>query len=272
MAGVPVLCHVRNRLEEMPHLGRLHLRPVSHFAFVSKHTWAQFPLYVPPGKGTVIYDGVDSAPGDPASDALHAAAAAQVRAEFGFPDGAKLVGMVARVVPQKDYATMIAAASRVVHAHPEVRFLVVGDHSGTEISRAHYAEIRAILDRSGMTPWFVFTGYRRDVPGFLDAFDIAVLSTHHEGLPLVLLESMARARPTVATAVDGIPELIDGTNGLLHPHGDAEALAAHLLNLLDHPEAGARIGRAARQTVLEKFTTRQFTDCIVELYTRMLPG
>ena len=88
----------------------------------------------------------------------------------------------------------------------EAKFMVVGDYSSGEINRAYYAKIEGLLKSSGMTPWFVFTGYRQDVPDFLDAFDIAVLSTHQEGLPLVLLEGMARARPTVATAVDGIPE------------------------------------------------------------------
>lgn len=267
LARLPVLCHIRNRHPDMPRRVQLVLRAVTHFAFVSKHTWTLFPLSVPPSKGTVVYDGIDTVP----DEALTTAAdtAARVRTEFDIPPQAKLIGMVARVSPQKDYETLIAAAVRVVASHPEVRFMVVGDYSSAAINRTCYAKLRELLESSGMAPYFVFTGYRQDVPHFLDAFDIAVLSTHQEGLPLVLLEGMARAKPTVATAVDGIPELIDGKNGLLYPHKDADALAGRLLDLLDDPERCAMMGQAARQTVCDKFTTRNFTDSMVALYRRL---
>ena len=85
----------------------------------------------------------------------------------------------------------------------------------------------------------------------LAAFDISVLSTHFEGLPLALLESMAQAKPMVATAVDGIPEVIvDGVNGFLTPHEDAPALAGRLIELIQSPSLAERLGQAARQTVI----------------------
>ena len=268
LAKLPVLCHIRNRHPEMPWRTQFFLRSVSHFAFVSKRTWTLFPLSVPARKGSVIYDGVDPVPEEELRGA--ADAAASVRSEWGLARDTKLIGMVARVSPQKDYETLIAAATRVVKSHPEARFIIVGDYSSAEISRTYYAKVRALLAESGMSYYFVFTGYRADVPRFLDAFDVAVLSTHQEGLPLVLLEGMVRAKPTVATAIDGIPELVCGTNGLLCPHEDPGVLGAQLLDLIEHPETCARIGKAARQTVLERFTTEKFTNSIVETYRRFL--
>jgi glycosyltransferase involved in cell wall biosynthesis len=269
LAKLPVLCHIRNRHPEMSRRVRFYLRPVTHFAFVSKDTWRHFPLAVPERKGSVIYDGVTPV----SEEALIAAkaTAAGVRAEFGIAPEVKLIGMVARVSPQKDYETLITAASRVVAVHPEARFMIVGDYSSADLNRTYYAKLRELLEQSGMARYFIFTGYRSDVPRLLDAFDIAVLSTHQEGLPLVLLEGMARAKPTIATAVDGIPELIDGTNGLLYPHGDAAKLSESLLDLLDHPETCDRLSMAGRKTVLSKFTTEKFTSSMVELYGRLLP-
>jgi glycosyltransferase involved in cell wall biosynthesis len=264
LARLPVLCHVRNRHPEMAPRVQFVLRAVTHFAFVSKHTWNLFPLSVPAKKGTVVYDGVDPVV-DPALGA-----GSRIRSEFGIGPAAKLIGMVARVSPQKDYETLIAAAAVVIERHPEARFMVVGDYAGGEINRTYYSKLLEILAKSGMARYFVFTGYRHDVPDFLDAIDIAVLSTHREGLPLVLLEGMARGRPTVATAVDGIPELIDGANGLIYPHEDVNGLASRLLELLDNPENAARIGLAGRHTVLEKFTMQRFTESMLALYRHVL--
>ena len=90
-------------------------------------------------------------------------------------------------------------------------------------------------------------------------------------MPLALLEAMAYAKPVVATAVDGIPELItDGIDGFLTPHADAEVLAAKLLALLDQPALAVRLGTAARQTVLKNFTAEHFANRMMDLYTRLL--
>jgi glycosyltransferase involved in cell wall biosynthesis len=98
-----------------------------------------------------------------------------------------------------------------------------------------------------------------------------VLSTHFEGLPHVLLQAMALAKPIVATAVDGIPELIThNVTGLLYPHADAEALAQRILSLLDNTELAAQIGRSARRSVQADFNEERFARDIAALYSRLL--
>lgn len=269
LARIPVLCHIRNRHPDMTRRVRFYLRAVNHFAFVSRNTWEHFPIPVTERRGTVIYDGIEPVP----DEALRsgAGAAAKIRAEFGISSDTRLIGMVARVSPQKDYETLIAAAARIVTAHPDTRFMVVGDYSGGDINRAYYAKLRVLLENSGMDRFFVFTGYRSDVPQFLNAFDVMVLSTHQEGLPLVLIEAMARGLPVVATAVDGIPELIeDGVNGLLYSHENSFALAEKLSYLLDHPQARVSLGNRGRQTVDQKFTVGKFAASVAELYQKLL--
>jgi glycosyltransferase involved in cell wall biosynthesis len=269
LAGVPVICHIRNRCDSLIWRDRLFMRPVSHFAFVSRDTWKGFPIHVPPNRGTVIYDGINPPPPRPADEIEQDRRA--VRTELGLTHSVRVIGMLARVAPQKDYDTLVRAAVRVVQADPTVRFVVSGDCSAHEVSRKHYAYVQGLIQQSGLSDYFLFTGYRPDVMRLLAAFDISVLSTHFEGLPLALLESMAHAKPVVATAVDGIPEVIvDGVNGFLTAHQDAEALAARLIELIQSPSLAERLGQAARQTVLTDFTAEKFARSVADLYARFV--
>ena len=266
LAGAPVLCHVRNRFDDLSRRDQSFLRPVSRFAFVSRDTWRHFALKVGPGRGAVVYDGFDAAPCPAAGDDARG-----VRRELGVPDDCKLIGMVARVAPQKDYRTLARAAARVAAAYPRVRFVVVGDYEAEEAHRRHYEDVRGWLRESGVTPHFIFAGFREDVARVLNAMDVFVLCTHHEGLPLVLLEAMAQALPVVATAVDGIPELVrDGETGLLHAHEDDAGLAAHLTSLLRDEARARALGEAGRRFVRSNFNQEQFARSMAELYRDLL--
>lgn len=266
LARVPVLCHVRNRHPKIPRRERAFLIPVSHFAFVSQATWERFGCQVQREKGSVVHCGVEVLP-DAELAALRGSSR-EVRAEFGLPPDAKLVGMVARVAPQKDFDTLIRAAVQVVDCHPEARFLIVGD---TDLHRDYYEHVRELLSSAGVEKHFVFTGHRSDVSRLMSALDVAVLSTHFEGLPHVLLQAMALAKPVVATAVDGIPELIShNVTGLLYPPADADALAQRLIGLLDDPELAAQVGGAARRSIQADFSEERFARDIAALYSRLL--
>lgn len=267
LAGVPVVCQVRSRYAVLPRRERNLLRFVSRFVFVSRDTWRHFTFPVAPHKGAVVYDGID------ASDAAaHSPAEARaVREEFRIPEGVKVVGMVARLARQKDYPTLARAAARVVAEYPEVRFMVVGDNSLSADHRAHYAEVAGVLESLGVARHFVFTGFREDVSRLMSAFDVFVLSTHAEGLPLVILEAMAGARPVVATAVDGVPEVVkDGETGLVHAHEDDEGLAAALLSVLRDEALAARLGDAGRAFVRANFTRESFAAGIAAVYESVL--
>lgn len=268
LAGLPVLCHVRNRFDVISRRDQSFLRPVNKFVFVSRDTWKHFAYKVPARRGTVVYDGIDTC-GAYSHEAGQRVQS--VRREFDIPSSAKIIGMVARVAPQKDYATLAKAAARVVAVDPNVRFLIVGDHSRGEVNPAHYREVRQMLAASNLTSYFVFTDFREDVPRMIDAMDVFVLSTHHEGLPLVLLEALAQAKPVAATAVDGIPEIIlDQQTGLLHAHQDDAQLAAQILSLLKDEAQAARLGQAGREFVKTNFTRERFVRNMADQYREVL--
>lgn len=265
LARIPVLCHIRSSFPAISLRDRSFLTFVDRFAFVSKDAWKKFGYKVSPREGVVVYDGLRVADGslDESRES--------VRREFDIPPHVKLVGMVARVAPAKDYITLARAAARVVATESRVRFLIVGDHSGAETYRAHYEEVKVALAEHGVTPYFIFTDFRADVPRLLQALDIFVLCTHIEGLPLVILEAMAYAKPVVATAIGGVPEIVvDGKTGLLHAHQDDAQLAAHLLSLLQDPVRAKTLGEAGRRMMQTNFTNEQFAANMSNLYRELL--
>src|SRR5690606_32684236 len=242
------------------------LWPVDRFAFVSKDTWKRFGHRVPDSRGTVVYEAIDVD-----GVRIREGEGVALRRELSIPEGVKLIGMVARVAPQKDLPTLVRAAARVVPVRQDVRFLIVGDHSTTEANREYYREVRAQIEEAGLAPYFLFTGHRSDVPRILGALDLFVLSSRWEGMPVVLLEAMAHARAVVATEVDGVPELIaHGRTGLLFPPRDAEAFAERMLGLLGDPDRARVMGEAAREEVATRFGRERFVQRIGELYSELL--
>ncbi len=265
MARVPVLCHIRNRFTELASRDKSFLYAVNRFAFVSQDTWKNFGYKVSAQRGVVVYDGIET------SAASAAEARETVKRKYDIPDNVKVVGMVARVAPQKDYATLIRAASRIIAADKNVRFLIVGDYSGAATLREHYEEVKLILAASDVAPYFVFTDFQSDVVQFFNAMDIFVLSTHFEGLPLVILEAMAQGKPVIATAVDGIPEIVKHEKtGLLHRHEDEAQLAEQILALLRDEEYATRLGEAGRQAVKTDWSSERFARDMKNLYRQML--
>jgi glycosyltransferase involved in cell wall biosynthesis len=158
----------------------------------------------------------------------------ELRARHGL-DGPTLV-FSGRLVPQKDLDTLLAAVELV----PEATLLVAGD--GEERGRVD-GRARAL----GALP-------RRQVLELLRAADLAVLSSRWENFPHALVEALAVGTPVVATAVGGVPEIVqDGENGLLVPPGDPEALAAAIRRGLAERD---RLAAAAPRSV-ERFSAER---------------
>jgi glycosyltransferase involved in cell wall biosynthesis len=108
-------------------------------------------------------------------------------------------------------------------------------------------DLRTLVATRGLDDVVRFTGSRDDVFEILPAFDVFVLSSRHEGLPIALMEAMASGVACVATRVGGVPELIDdGRNGLLVDPGDPSALAAAIAKLLDDESLRRALATSAR--------------------------
>lgn len=166
---------------------------------------------------------------------------------------------VGRFKAPKDFPTL-ARALRLLEER-SFRATLVGD--GPDRAAVE-AELRGAA---------TLAGERHDVPALLADADVFVLSSTSEGMPLTVLEAMAAGLPVVASAVGGLPELVeDGVTGLLVPPRDPEALADVLRRLLADADLRRRLGAAGRARAEERFDLPRFRAEHVELYERLLRG
>lgn len=187
-----------------------------------------------------------------------------VREEFGIAPGRLVVGVVNVFRPQKRLDLWIDAARLIARAEPETTFMVVGDGPMA-------GEIRAQAERAGLDGRILFPGLRRDAPRLMAAFDVFMLSSVYEGLPVAVLEAMALGRPVVATRVGGLPSVIeDGLHGLLVDAGDPAALAGRVVELLRSPDRRRQLGEAAAQRIEAEFSIQQMVRATESLYTDVL--
>ncbi|MGH9027397.1 MAG: glycosyltransferase [Acidimicrobiia bacterium] len=162
-----------------------------------------------------------------------------VRAELGIGPGEVLAVTVAHLRAGKAYPDLLAAARNVLDRGLPVTFLAVGQ--GPE-----EGEVRELHDALGLGDRFRLLGYRPDALRLLAGADLFVLSSHHEGLPVALMEAMALGVPIVATAVGGIPgSVTDGVEGRLTPPRRPELLAEAIAAFVADPTARARASEAA---------------------------
>src|SRR5262245_20793244 len=180
--------------------------------------------------------------------------------ELNLDEGAKLIGLVARLQPVKGHRYFIEAAGRVAAAEPKAHFLLVGDGALRRENEEQAARL-GINDRVHLL------GDRNDAALIPAGFDVAVLASLSEGLPNTVIEAMAAGAPVVATAVGGTTELIiDGATGFLVPPADADALARRILDTLRNPELSSRMAAQGRRRTLSQFGMRRMVESIERLY------
>lgn len=198
--------------------------------------------------------------------------------EYGFSEGSPLVGVVARLEPEKGHTTLLEAWPKVLEAVPDARLLVVGEGSLRELLEVQAEQLDLLGERCsgdrcvgtrGARPGakVLFTGLRDDVPAVTAALDVAVLPSYREAQGLAILEAMALRRPVVASAVGGVPEMIEHERtGLLVPPRDADALGAAITRLLtDHPLADT-LARAGHDFVQANFSIEHMVGAVSTIY------
>ena len=202
----------------------------------------------------LIYNGVDLTRYD------HQAPNSELRDTFGVEPGSKVVGVVARLEPEKGHQTLIDAWPHVLRSVPDAYLMVVGEGSMRDA-----LEMRAGANR--VAHRVVFTGRRDDIPAVTASFDVAVLPSHREAQGLSILEAMALSRPVVASDVGGIPEMIeDGVTGVLVEHDRPEALAEAIVRLLTNDAYAEKIAKAGHDLVHDRFCIELMVRAVEEIY------
>ncbi|ABZ83395.1 glycosyltransferase, group 1 family protein, putative [Heliomicrobium modesticaldum Ice1] len=211
-------------------------------------------------KVSVIHNGVDD------EKFVNAERNRDVRVEFGIAADAPLIGMVGRFHPVKGHKYLVEAAKEILKINSHIRFLLVGDGFYRNV-------IETVIREEGLESFFLFTGFREDIADIYRALDVLALPSLSEGLSLTLMEGMLCECPAVVTAVGGNPEIVaNEKNGLVIPPGDALALAAALLRLIENREEARRFGEAARKTIEERFTAKRMAEKTQNLYRELVDG
>jgi len=189
---------------------------------------------------------------------------AALRASLNVPASAPIALSIGRHVPEKGYRHLVDAALLLERVRAGVHWVLVGDG---ELS----PELQTQARRLGLAGSLHFAGWRDDVGDVLALADVFVLPSESEGFGRVLVEAMAMARPIVATAVGGIPEIVvAGQTGLLVPPADPVALAGAVRALLDDPARAARLGTAGRARAESTFSLGAHVDGVERVYDEVL--
>jgi glycosyltransferase involved in cell wall biosynthesis len=272
MAGCAYLVHAHT--SHYPHdnsrLATWRLRQADAVVGVSRFTARTFVdiAGVPASKVYAVHNAVDASAFNP--DAAGARRSA-MRARFGIPSDAPVIGYVARLTRAKDQAALLDAFAHVRETFPTARLVLPGTSADVapdgEGSYGDYLQrrIRALrLAGAVLLPGFL---PRTEMPGFYAALDAVAHPCIEEPFGLAVVEGMASAKPVVAAAGGGIPEIIrDNVDGLLVPPGRPDTLAAALVRVLSEPALSSRLAAAGRARALSAFTPRHQADAMLDVY------
>jgi glycosyltransferase involved in cell wall biosynthesis/ribosomal protein S18 acetylase RimI-like enzyme len=214
------------------------------------------------GRSHLLGNGTDTGFFDPAQVPPERAAA--LRRELGLPADALVVGAVGRLVAEKGYRELFAAARAVRQADPRVRFLAVGTPDLDKADAISEAELAAAAGD------VLVTGWRDDVRDLLAVMDVFVLASWREGMPRSAIEAAAMGKALVLTDIRGCREVArHDREALLVPPRDPGALAAAISRLAADPALRERLAAAARRRALERFSEQDVAERVVAHYRRL---
>ncbi len=206
-----------------------------------------------PEKVMTIHYGVDLEKFAPEDQSL-------TKGNIGVSDNQLVLGTVARFDYPKGHKYLIDAAPEIIQQFANVRFVLVGDGPLRQ-------EIEQQIEKLGLSDYFVLLGFRRDVKQLLGLFDLFILPSVSEGLPNAVLEAMACSNPVVATAVNGLVEVIEeGRTGYLVPPQNPSEIAKAVIKILKSPVTMKEMGRRGRNRVANHFTMEQQINKFEQLY------
>jgi glycosyltransferase involved in cell wall biosynthesis len=264
IARVPVVCTLHGRVDlalsqrhrkikwEMIRAGAARIVCVSRALKDELHVAAP---RLDPAKIAVVYNGVNVTAFRP-GPIPHLELARSTGSEK------VVIGAVGNVRRIKGYEVLLAAAAELSGRGIPTHFLVAG-----QADNDVYRELEATVRDLALTDQVEFLGFRNDAAELYRRFDIYALTSHSEGFPLSTIQALASGIPVVATRCGGPEEMIDqGVDGFLVERGSGHAVADALAELALNPELRARMGKAAREKAVSRFSTQSMLAQYEELY------
>ncbi len=210
----------------------------------------------PREKYKVVYSGMDL-------DAfLNTRPDDALRQQLGIPEGAPVIGKIARLFELKGHEDLIEAAPQIVAKFPNARFLIVGDG-------ILHDQLVSQIESLGLRENFIFTGLvsPSEICRYTALMDVLAHLSLREGLPRAVVQALASGVPVVAYPLDGTPEVVKpNVNGLLPPVQNIQEVANAICQLLDNPEKRRQWGKNGQELVRNLFDWRQMADILEQEY------
>lgn len=209
----------------------------------------------PVGKRTfVIENGIPELKFDPSS-AFSSDPAVREFCKEGF-----IIGTISRLSEEKGLVHLIDALRILRRHHAGVKTVILGDGPQRRV-------LQTMVDNAGLSGSILLAGYRNYAYHYLPHFDVFVLPSLTEGLPIVILEAMQAETPIVATRVGGIPALLEnGKTGVLVRPGDPAALAAAISGVLSDPRGARAMAENARTVAVTNYSSRRMAESYQLVY------
>ena len=204
----------------------------------------------------VIPNGVRPDAALPRSDA---------REEVGLGQNDFVVGIIARLRPEKAHEVLFRAAARLRADGRSLKICVVGDGD-------RLRALKTLASELGIDELVVWAGERRDARRLASAFDVGVICSEWEGLPVASLEILAAGVPLVSTAVGIVPQIIRDDAGIVVAVGDDAGLASAIARLMDDPDLAHALGTCARERIREEYGFERMVRQFARVYDEVLDG
>lgn len=262
---IPVICHLRDIVTER-HIRKYSLEK-SDLIIAISHSAGEAAEKAGIKKLKIIYNGVDISTFSRGINTL----------KTEFSTSGYIIGIVSQLSPgsyHKGHREFLTAAAEVIKHISDVHFLIIGCDPSPESSPDHnsyISELKGIARKLGISDHIIFTGFRRDIPDVMASLDILVSASYSEGFGRTIAEAMAAGKPVVATAVGGVPEVVqDGVTGILVPPKDPHAIAKSILDMLQDDEMRLKMGIAGQKRAGELFSLKQNISQIQAIYESLL--
>lgn len=185
------------------------------------------------------------------------------RLEIGANSGDLVLGYVGRLSDEKGVRNLLLASERLIRGGLNIRVCIVGDGPQRE-------ELVALSAQIGIGENVRFLGFQENVHSWLECMDIFVLPSLTEGTPMALLEAMAARVPVIASAVGGVPRLVeDDVTGILVPPADPEKIAHAVRHLVSNPANTENLVANAHQRVIASYSITQWIRAIEDEYAAL---
>jgi len=214
---------------------------------------------VPRKKCVTVHNAIDGNFGNTLLDGY-----GDIRDKYSIPPKAEIISVIGRLSLEKGHRYFLEAFKMTQNKRSDIYAFIIGEGPEEE-------QLKKQCTSMGIDRYIKFVGYQKDMHPFYMSSDVVVLSSLSEGLPNVVLESLAYGVLVVATSVGGVPEIIeDGYNGILVPLKDSVAISNALIRVLDDSTLRDSLSKNGKETVKSKFSPITRANRLMDIYYDVL--